>query len=110
MLEIEADWQQKKKNKDNVSNNINNNTNGNPLSMMGGGIMSKISNMISNDMKGMDINIDFNTNNNEELEKIMQRNKISINKEEQKDKSDLSKFIELNQANLAKNNVMNKTG
>lgn len=78
MMEIEADWQQKKKSKNQNISNVASNNNQVSVSNMGGGIMSKISNMISNDMKGIDLNIDLNTNNNEELEKIMQRNKISI--------------------------------
>lgn len=62
MEEIEADWQQKKKAKNKVNlaeeSNFLNDVNNKLGSSMPGGIMSKISNMINNDLKGTDINLD----------------------------------------------------
>lgn len=127
MMDIEADWQQKKKDKAKEQSNLNNlnqNQHEHKKPIMGGGIMSKISNMISNDMKELDLNIDLNTNNNEDLEKIMQRNKIqsSITQDKNQNiktntnhKSDyinnqLIKQSIYDQSIYEGKNMMNKTG
>jgi len=81
MEEIEADWQQKKKAKNKVNlaeeSNFLSDVN-NKLSLsMPGGIMSKISNMINNDLKGTDINLDYKSTN-DELNKIIEKNQLKM--------------------------------
>jgi len=108
MLEIEADWQQKKKSKNKVNladeSNFLNDVTSKLSSSMPGGIMSKISNMINNDLKGTDINLDYNSTN-DELSKIIQKNQLkSLIETDSKHKSDKNDKINLNM------NSMNKTG
>jgi len=110
MLEIEADWQQKKKSKNthNLADESNflHDVTSKLSSSMPGGIMSKISNMINNDLKGTDINLDYNSNStNDELSKIIQKNQLkSLIETDSKHKSDKNDKINLNM------NSMNKTG
>lgn len=112
MLEIEADWQQKKKSKNthNLADESNflHDVTSKLSSSMPGGIMSKISNMINNDLKGTDINLDYNSNStNDELSKIIQKNQLKSLIETDskfKNKSDKNDKINLNM------NSMNKTG
>lgn len=108
MLEIEADWQQKKKSKNKVNladeSNFLNDVTSKLSSSMPGGIMSKISNMINNDLKGTDINLDYNSTN-DELSKIIQKNQLkSLTDTDSKHKSDMNDNINLYM------NSMNKTG
>lgn len=111
MEEIEADWQQKKKSQNGKvkiadQSHFLHNVTSNLTSSMPGGIMSKISNMINNDLKGTDINLDYKSTS-DELNKIIQKNQLK-SLIDTDSRNNIDDIIKMNPNNIM--NAMNKTG